>query len=213
MPLWRIINLQDRFSPLMQHLLFFHDHVIFILTVVTILSLYLILSILLTNFYDSFLFEGQLIETLWTIIPSILLLMIAFPSLKALYLLEENLPSNFRIKIVGHQWFWSYESLSLREQNSFIDTRMNFRLLKNSSSPIILSSIIYRALISSEDVIHSWRISSLGLKVDALPGRINQLFIFSSMPGILTGQCSEICGANHSFIPIIMEVLKILERE
>lgn len=152
--------------------------------------------------------EGQSIETIWTIFPSVFLLLIAFPSLKALYLLEETLPSNIRLKITGHQWYWRYESIYSEEYDSFLNDSNNFRLLNGGSSVICLSSIIYRALISSEDVIHAWRISSLGLKVDALPGRINQLFVFSNNPGIFTGQCSEICGANHSFIPIIIEIIK-----
>lgn len=208
MPLWRILSLQDRVSPIMQQLLFFHDHVIFILIIITILSLYIIISFGSMIFFNINLLEGQIIETLWTIIPSLLLLLIAFPSLKALYLLEETIPSNISIKIIGHQWYWRYEIFKSEELDSFLRERNSFRLLRGSGSPVCFSSIVYRSLITSEDVIHSWRIPSLGLKVDAIPGRINQLFIFSNILGVLTGQCSEICGANHSFMPITLEIIK-----
>lgn len=161
------------------------------------------------------LFEGQIIELIWTIIPALILVFIALPSLRALYLLDEVKTPAITIKTVGHQWYWSYEYSDFPniEFDSYIipsnELKANeLRLLEVDNRTVIPYNTQIRLLVSAADVIHSWTIPSIGIKVDALPGRLNQLSIFSLRPGILYGQCSEICGANHSFIPIVLEVVK-----
>lgn len=160
------------------------------------------------------LFEGQTIELIWTIIPALILVFIALPSLRALYLLDEVKMPAITIKTIGHQWYWSYEYSDFPsvEFDAYIIpvkdlNKEDFRLLEVDNRTIIPFHTQIRLLVSAADVIHSWTVPSIGIKVDAFPGRLNQLRIFSLRPGVLYGQCSEICGANHRFIPIVLEVI------
>lgn len=158
--------------------------------------------------FNKFIIEGQEIETIWTVLPAILLIFIALPSLKTLYLIEDTKTPRITIKVSGHQWYWSYEytSLNITETENFMERSKILRLLKTRELLYLPVNILIRSLITSADVIHSWTVPSLGVKVDALPGRLNQLFLFSKRIGLYTGQCSEICGTNHSFIPILVAI-------
>lgn len=138
-----------------------------------------------------------------------MLLFLAFPSLQVLYMVEEVLNSILRIKVIGHQWYWSYEYENLRITfDSFIN-RTIYRLLDVDKSLILPFWTQIRLLITSEDVIHSWTIPSLGVKIDANPGRLNSRSIFSFRGGWVYGQCSEICGVNHSFMPIKLDFVPL----
>nr|AEP27617.1 cytochrome c oxidase subunit II [Sitophilus granarius] len=212
MSTWKNLFLQDSASPLMEHLMFFHDHTMLILILITIMVSQMLLSMLFNKLSHRYLLEGQLIETIWTIIPAIILILIALPSLRLLYILDEiNNPST-TIKIIGHQWYWSYEysdykniefdsyMIPTKELNSF-----NFRLLEvDNRTPIPYKTQI-RILVTSADVIHSWTIPSMSIKIDGTPGRLNQANLIANRSSIFFGQCSEICGANHSFMPIVLE--------
>ena len=164
-------------------------------------------SLILSKKYDKYTIEGQEIETIWTIVPAFMLIFIAFPSIKTLYLIEDSKEPTISIKIIGHQWYWSYEYFPLKEGEveSFIENSKLFRLLKTRELVILPSLNIIRGIVTSDDVIHSWTVPSIGVKVDALPGRLNQIFLFSKRLGIFVGQCSEICGMNHSFMPITLK--------
>jgi cytochrome c oxidase subunit 2 len=156
------------------------------------------------------LLKNHTIEIIWTLIPIIILIIICFPSLKILYYIDEIINPYFSIKAIGHQWYWSYEypEFNNYEFDAYIlnyESLNQFRLLETDNRLIIPFKISIRLIVSSLDVIHSWTIPSLGIKVDAIPGRINQLNLFCIRPGIYFGQCSEICGINHRFIPIILE--------
>lgn len=168
------------------------------------------------------LLERQIIESIWTIIPAIILIQIAIPSLLLLYILDESIDSSLTLKVIGHQWYWRYEysdmwsirNNTLLEFDSYIiptnELEANiFRLLDVDNRTIIPYNIHVRILISSADVLHSWTVPSLGVKADAIPGRLNQVKFISQRPGIFFGQCSEICGANHRFIPIVIEIINI----
>lgn len=212
---WSNILFQDANSPLIEQLIFFHDHSIIILVFITILISYFILNILHNKLSNRFWLNNQILETIWTILPIIILIFIALPSLRLLYLLDENFEPSLTIKIIGHQWYWSYEysdfninfdSFIIPQNSIEINT---FRLLDVDNRLIIPFNINTRFLISSIDVIHSWTIPSLGIKIDAIPGRLNHIFSFINRPGLFFGQCSEICGANHSFIPICLESTNI----
>ena len=127
-----------------------------------------------------------------------------------LYLIDEIVNPFFSIKSIGHQWYWSYEYPEFNniEFDSYILNYNNlnqFRLLETDNRIVIPIKIPLRLITTSTDVIHSWTVPSLGIKVDAVPGRINQLNLIRKRPGIFFGQCSEICGINHRFIPIIVE--------
>ena len=212
---WSNLNFQNRNSPLIEQLIFFHDHSILILILITNLVGYIIISILFNNYNNYFLLSGQTIEIIWTIIPAIILLFIAFPSLKLLYLLEETNKPFISIKTIGHQWYWKYEYSNLNlEFDSYIINSSeinlnNFRLLDTDNRIIIPFNYFIRVIVTAADVLHSWTIPSLGIKVDATPGRLNQLNFLINHSRIFFGQCSEICGANHSFIPITIERISL----
>nr|ALO76510.1 cytochrome c oxidase subunit 2 [Chrysolagria sp. CHR01] len=209
---WKLILLQDSSSPFMEQLSFFHDYTLLILTLITILVSQIMISMMLNSFIHRYLLEGQLIELIWTALPAVILIFIALPSLKLIYILDEMSNPAVSIKTIGHQWYWSYEysdfkniefdsyMLPLNEMSSF-----NFRLLDVDNRMIIPFLSKIRMLISAGDVIHAWTVPSLGVKVDAVPGRINQISFSSIRSSLFYGQCSEICGANHSFMPIVIE--------
>nr|AOY39800.1 cytochrome c oxidase subunit 2 [Phloeotribus sp. BMNH 1047247] len=208
--------LQDSASPLMEQLLFFHDHTLLILMIITILVSQMLLSMLFNKFSHRFLLDGQLIELIWTILPAMILILIALPSLRLLYILDENFNPMLTVKSIGHQWYWSYEYSNYK--NLEFDSYMipsnelksfNFRLLDVNNRLIIPFNTQIQILISSMDVIHSWTIPSLGIKIDGTPGRLNQSNFNINRTGLFYGQCSEICGANHSFMPIVIESISI----
>lgn len=176
----------------------------------------MIISLLLPNLPNRFLTEEQSIETVWTLIPTITLIFIALPSLRLLYLLDEvNIPS-LTLKTIGHQWYWSYEysDFSNVEFDAYIIPTQElearqFRLLDVDNRTTLPFKTQVRCLITAADVLHSWTVPSLGVKADAVPGRLNQVSFLINRPGLIFGQCSEICGANHSFMPIVIESVNI----
>nr|WMQ52324.1 cytochrome c oxidase subunit II [Ceutorhynchus albosuturalis] len=212
MSTWKTLLLQDSASPLMEQLMFFHDHTLMILVIITILVSQMMFSMLFNKFMNRYLLEGQMIEMIWTILPAIILIIIALPSLRLLYILDEIYNPELTVKAIGHQWYWSYEysdykkiefdsyMIPLNEMNSF-----NFRLLDVDNRTYIPYNTQIRIIVTSLDVIHSWTIPSLGIKIDGTPGRLNQATFNINRTGLFFGQCSEICGANHSFMPIVIE--------
>nr|QDC33869.1 cytochrome c oxidase subunit II [Laodelphax striatellus]QDC33881.1 cytochrome c oxidase subunit II [Laodelphax striatellus]QDC33894.1 cytochrome c oxidase subunit II [Laodelphax striatellus]QDC33907.1 cytochrome c oxidase subunit II [Laodelphax striatellus]QDC33920.1 cytochrome c oxidase subunit II [Laodelphax striatellus] len=210
---WTKFYLPDAYSPTMEQLVYFHDHTMSIITSITILICILLNSLLWNKLIDLNMNEHQMIETWWTILPTIVLFLIAIPSLKILYSMEELINPTISIKSMGHQWYWSYEYSDkfCKELESYMkyNKKNDFRLLEvdNKMKAPFLTQI--RMIFSSSDVLHSWTIPCLGIKMDAVPGRINQSSLMIKKPGIFMGQCSEICGANHSFMPIMLESIKL----
>nr|UFZ13871.1 cytochrome c oxidase subunit II [Neochauliodes latus] len=212
MATWSNLNLQDSASPLMEQLTFFHDHTLLILIMITILVGYLMSTLFFNKFTNRLLLEGQTIEIIWTILPAVTLIFIALPSLRLLYLLDEISDPSITLKSIGHQWYWSYEysDFSDIEFDSYMVpyhemTNDGFRLLDVDNRIILPMLSQIRILVTAADVLHSWTIPALGVKIDATPGRLNQASFFINRPGLFYGQCSEICGANHSFMPIVIE--------
>nr|QUB01603.1 cytochrome c oxidase subunit 2 [Pheropsophus occipitalis] len=212
MATWSNLNLQDSASPLMEQLMFFHDHTLMILTMITILVGYLMFTLFFNKYINRYLLEGQMIEVIWTILPAITLVFIALPSLRLLYLLDEISNPSLTLKSIGHQWYWSYEYSDFKqlEFDSYMiptnELEMNsFRLLDVDNRIMLPFNSQIRILVSAMDVLHSWTIPALGVKIDATPGRLNQTNFFINRSGLFYGQCSEICGANHSFMPIVIE--------
>nr|YP_009128661.1 cytochrome c oxidase subunit II [Eucryptorrhynchus scrobiculatus]AJR19204.1 cytochrome c oxidase subunit II [Eucryptorrhynchus scrobiculatus]AJZ71910.1 cytochrome c oxidase subunit II [Eucryptorrhynchus scrobiculatus]UNO31860.1 cytochrome c oxidase subunit 2 [Eucryptorrhynchus scrobiculatus] len=212
MATWKTLLLQDSASPLMEQLMFFHDHTLLILIIITILVSQMLISMLFNKFSHRFLLEGQLIEMIWTILPAIILILIALPSLRLLYIMDEIYNPITTVKAIGHQWYWSYEYSdykNLEFDSYMIPTNelkpFNFRLLDVDNRMVIPFNSQIRIIVTSMDVIHSWTIPSLGVKIDGTPGRLNQASFNINRTGLFFGQCSEICGANHSFMPIVIE--------
>nr|YP_010490489.1 cytochrome c oxidase subunit II [Paralepas cf. quadrata]UWM12975.1 cytochrome c oxidase subunit II [Paralepas cf. quadrata] len=216
MSTWSQLSFQDSASPLMEELIMFHDHTMIVLTLVTSMVAYIIITLFSNKFLDRFLLQGNIIEIIWTLVPALLLIFIALPSLHLLYLLDEYDNPSITIKSMGHQWYWSYEysDFSDLEFDSYmIPTNElsidQFRLLDVDNRMIIPINSYIRILVSSTDVIHSWTVPALSVKADAVPGRLNQLTFLVNRPGLFFGQCSEICGANHSFMPIVVEAVSM----
>nr|QIT03433.1 cytochrome c oxidase subunit II [Paralvinella hessleri] len=209
---WAQFNLQDPASPIMSHLLAFHDHAILVLIVVLSIVGYALFSLTMNTLISRYTLDAQLVETVWTVVPTVTLLFLAFPSLFLLYLMDEVADPCVSFKAIGHQWYWSYEYSDFN--NLSFDSYMlpesdlnpgEFRLLEVDHRTVLPMNVIVRAMVTSADVIHSWAIPALGIKVDAIPGRLNQIGFISLRPGVFYGQCSEMCGAGHSFMPIALE--------
>nr|QOE88744.1 cytochrome c oxidase subunit II [Alyscotermes sp. Aly426] len=212
MTTWLNLTLQDSASPIMEQLIYFHDHALMIMLMIITTVFYTMISIIQNKQTSRFILEGQMIETLWTIAPAIILVFIAMPSLRLLYLMDEIHNPVLTLKTVGHQWYWSYEysDFTKLEFDSYMtqqeDLQMDtFRLLDTDNRVVLPMNSPIRMIVTAADVLHSWTVPSLGVKTDATPGRLNQVSFSINRPGILYGQCSEICGANHSFMPIAIE--------
>nr|YP_010937955.1 cytochrome c oxidase subunit II [Pegasus laternarius]WKY95810.1 cytochrome c oxidase subunit II [Pegasus laternarius] len=210
------LGFQDAASPVMEELVHFHDHALMIVFLISTLVLYIIVTTVSTKLTNKFLLDSQEIEIVWTILPALVLILIALPSLRILYLMDEVNDPHLTIKALGHQWYWSYEYTDYHDLS--FDAYMiptqdlapgQFRLLEADHRVVIPTESPIRILVSAEDVLHSWTIPSIGVKVDAVPGRLNQTAFITSHPGVFYGQCSEICGANHSFMPAVIESISL----
>nr|YP_008592596.1 cytochrome c oxidase subunit II [Novumbra hubbsi]UXB60125.1 cytochrome c oxidase subunit II [Novumbra hubbsi]BAN81599.1 cytochrome c oxidase subunit II [Novumbra hubbsi] len=210
------LGFQDAASPVMEELLHFHDHALMIVLLISTLVLYIIVAMVSTKLTNKYILDSQEIEIVWTILPAVILILIALPSLRILYLMDEINDPHLTIKAVGHQWYWSYEYTDYEElafDSYMIPTQDltpgQFRLLETDHRMVVPVESPTRILVSAEDVLHSWAVPSLGIKMDAVPGRLNQTAFITSRPGLFYGQCSEICGANHSFMPIVVEAVPL----
>nr|WHU54551.1 cytochrome c oxidase subunit 2 [Chelonus munakatae] len=213
MSTWMMMNLQDCSSFISLLMNYFHDFLMMILVMIIILVLYMFMLILFNKLINLKILHNQFIEIIWTIVPMFILMYMVLPSLKILYLLEEMVNPYITLKVMGHQWYWSYEYSDFKDLN--FDSYMmndyenleNFRLMDVDNRVILPNNMNVRFLVSSMDVIHSWTLPSLGFKLDAIPGRLNQVMMNSFFMGLKYGQCSEICGMNHSFMPIVLEMV------
>nr|AGN71194.1 cytochrome c oxidase subunit II [Gastrotheca pseustes] len=214
---WQL-GFQDAASPIMEELLHFHDHALMAVLLISTMVMYIITTLMTTKLSNTNTVDAQEIEMVWTVMPAIILIVIALPSLRILYLMDEIADPDITIKTIGHQWYWSYEYSDL--SNLSFDSYMTptkdllpgqFRLLEVDNRMITPMGMATRTLITAEDVLHSWTVPSLGVKTDAIPGRLNQASFIVARPGVYYGQCSEICGANHSFMPIVVESLPLKE--
>jgi cytochrome c oxidase subunit 2 len=171
--------------------------------------------------------HGANLELFWTVTPSLILLLIAIPSFTLLYAMDEVMQPSITMKAIGHQWYWSYEysdylKVLFTKQNKLIweskayifDSNLvleddmfwgEHRLLQTDNSVVLPTDTLIRILITSSDVLHSWAVPALGVKVDACPGRLNQAFIYLKREGVFYGQCSELCGVSHGFMPIAVK--------
>ena len=198
----------------MEEFIFFHDFTNIILIFIITFVGYIMVSMLFNNIIYKGLLHGQVIECIWTTIPGLILIQIALPSLSLLYLIEDSPSPNLTIKAIGHQWYWEYEytdfwaGIDVFTFDAYMVPEMElelgmFRQLETDNRIVIPILRKIRVLVSRADVLHSWTIPSLGVKADAIPGRVNQLNFISMLPGVLYGQCSEICGRQHSNLSLI----------
>merc|ERR1712186_309920 len=194
----------DANSPIIEELIFLHDFINIILVFIIIFVGFIIVRILFNSFINKNLLERQIIECIWTIIPAVILIQIAIPSLLLLYMLDESIDSNLTIKAIGHHSQVEFDAYIIPTNELSNDI---FRLLDVDTRIVIPFNIHVRVLIPSADVLHAWTVPSLGVKADAVPGRLNQVKFIAQRAGVFFGQCSEICGASHRFIPIVLEIV------
>lgn len=154
-----------------------------------------------------------ILEVVWTTIPVVILIIIGIPSFKLLYFMDVVPKSDLTIKAVGHQWYWSYE---YPDHNISFDSFMiedkdlkpgQLRLLETDTHVIVPTNTNIRVITTSADVIHSWAIPSFGVKRDSVPGRLNETWFNVQKEGLYYGQCSELCGTKHGFMPIVIEAV------
>jgi len=219
-------GLQDPATPIAEGIIRFHHDLMFILIFVVVFVSWILFRII-TKF-DSRVFNkpsttvhGTTIEIIWTLIPAFLLIIIAVPSFSLLYSVDEVLDPALTLKIIGHQWYWSYEysDYANNENGSILFdsyilpedelTLGDFRLLEVDNRIILPVDTHVRLIVTSADVLHSWTIPSFAVKIDACPGRLNEASLFVQRPGVFYGQCSEICGVNHGFMPIAVETVSL----
>lgn len=156
------------------------------------------------------------LETVWTIIPALLLIVIAIPSFSLLFALEDDLGVSVWVKVVGAQWYWNYEFYKDNESVGITSYMLSeeelslgqLRLLEVDNWLIFSINTAVKFFITSQDVLHSWAVPALGIKIDACPGRLNVITVFLKRTGFFYGQCSEICGINHAFMPIVIQVVE-----
>lgn len=211
---WHLIDLCEGASPIIQEIKQFHDHSIVIMSIILILILYLIFFLIHNKLVNNLLITGHTLEMLWTIFPSFILILLAVPRIKLLYLIEEVIEPLLTLKVTGYQWYWSYEYADFLDLqfDSYIvpDSDLEIGQLRNLETDyrvVLPINEIIRVIITRNDVLHCFRIPRIGVKCDAVPGRLNQIQFLPLRAGLFYGQCSEICGANHSFIPIAVEII------
>jgi cytochrome c oxidase subunit 2 len=222
---WQI-SFQDPATPVAEGIIVLHHDLFFILTIIGfavgwLLARSTFLFYHTRNPIASQITHGTTIEIVWTITPSLILMVIAIPSFALLYSIDEVVDPSVTLKVIGHQWFWSYEYSDMAnefEQPNAFDSYMvaeddldsgQLRLLEVDNRVVLPTKTHVRVLVTSSDVLHSWAVPSLGVKIDACPGRLNQVSVFIKREGVFYGQCSELCGVNHAFMPIVVEGVSI----
>ena len=222
---WQL-SFQDPASPIMQGIIDLHHDIMFILVFIAVFVLWMLVRTVY-HFHHSKqpiaekIVHGTTIEIIWTVIPSLILLTIAVPSLALLYASDEVVDPALTIKAIGHQWYWSYEYSDYNAadgESINFDSYMipeedlepgNLRLLEVDNRVVLPVDTHVRVVITSADVLHCWAVPSFGVKMDACPGRLNQTSMFIKREGVYYGQCSEICGVNHGFMPICIEAVSL----
>jgi len=220
-------GVQDPASPNFEGMIYFHNYLCFVILGIVFFVCWLLAKIFF-SFNDqvkrqpTVFTHSSALEIVWTIIPALILLAVAVPSFALLYSIDELIDPAVTLKIVGHQWYWSYEYSDFVTvsggQNLNFDSYMvstndlklgRFRLLEVDNRVYLPVNTHIRLLVTAADVLHSWAIPSFGVKVDACPGRLTQASLYIKREGLFFGQCSEICGINHGFMPIVIKGVSV----
>lgn len=204
--------MQDPLRATMEQIIYFHDYLIIVILIIMCIVGYFLGFVLFTKTYSSRIVADHLVERVWTILPIVVLIFLVYPSIYLLYLVDErSVEFLCTLKVIGHQWYWSYkiDGLLMLDIDSYIESDSAVRLIDVDNRVVVPVQEHIRALITSRDVLHSWALPSLGVKIDAIPGRLNQFVFIVILNSVIHGQCSEICGVNHSFMPIVMEAVSL----
>ncbi|MEE2525311.1 cytochrome c oxidase subunit II [Hyphobacterium sp. HN65] len=215
------IHIREAVTPVMESAVAFHSLVMYIISAIVILVLALLLFVMIrfnrrANPNPSKTSHNTLIEIIWTAVPVLILVVIAVPSFRLLYLQDEIPEADLTIKAVGYQWYWGYEyaDLGIGEfyANMVPDEEIDeeagqLRLLSTDYPLVVPVNATVRLNVTAADVIHSWAMPNFGVKMDAIPGRLNETWFRAEQEGVYYGQCSELCGLRHAFMPIEIHVV------
>lgn len=211
---WGQLSLQDALRVTIEQIIYFHDYLIIVIVIIICVVGYFLGFVLFTKSYSSRIVADHLVERIWTLLPIVVLIFLVYPSIYLLYLIDErSVEFLCTLKVIGHQWYWRYKMdgfLNL-EIDSYIDADRRVRLIDVDNRVVVPVQEPIRALITSRDVLHSWALPALGVKIDAVPGRLNQFVFIVMINSVIHGQCREICGVNHSFIPIVLEAVRLYD--
>ncbi len=222
---WQL-SFQEPATYLMSDIISFHSYILMpIITGISILVLFLLLYIAFRfnssrNHTASTTTHNTVVEILWTVIPVILLIIIAIPSFRLLYVSETIPKADLTIKAIGNQWYWSYEypdygdivfDANMLNDDELSDPKL--RLLETDTQIVVPVNKVVKLQITSNDVLHAWTIPAFGVKMDAVPGKLNETWFKANKEGIFYGQCSELCGPKHAFMPINVKVVSDKEFE
>jgi cytochrome c oxidase subunit 2 len=223
---WQI-GFQDGATTNFEGIVTLHDTIFFYLVVISFLVFWMMAVIMIkfnsskTGIIHKYHNHGTLIELIWTITPALILIAIAFPSFRLLYLMDEVISPTMTIKVAGNQWYWSYEySDYINEDGESVefDSYMipesdlelgQLRLLDVDNRVVVPVDTQIRFIVTGQDVIHDFAVPALGIKMDGIPGRLNQTSVNILREGVYYGQCSEICGVYHGFMPIVVEAVSL----
>ena len=215
---WQM-GFQDAASPIMEQLDAFHSMMLIIITLITLFVLGLLVYVMIRfkaarNPTPSKVTHNTVVEVLWTVAPVIILVLIAIPSFKLLYAQKVIPEVEMTVKAIGLQWYWTYEYPDY--DNLTFDAVMipdediragQLRLLETDNRLVLPVQTNIRILVTADDVLHSWAVPAFGIKMDAVPGRINETWVRIEREGVYYGQCSELCGIYHGFMPITVEAV------
>lgn len=214
------ISFQDTGSTWYQGIVDLHSYIMVYVIVLLIGVTWILWSVIVQNnvwknkFTYKYHVEGRIIEFIWTVIPAIILIIIAIPSFKLLYWMDEVIDPVLTIKVIGKQWYWEVEYGDIVGYSSYMVPTEELeegqlRLLEVDNRIVVPVNKKIRVIVSSGDVIHSWAVPSLGIKTDAIPGRLNQTSMTLNREGVFYGQCSELCGVGRGFMPIVVQGVKL----
>jgi len=216
---WQL-NLQTPVSPMAHMMYDFHTELLWMCTLISLFVLALLLICIFrynekANPVPSKTAHNTTIEVIWTVLPIVILVIIAIPSYRLLYFIDRTNDAEMTMKVIGNQWFWSYEYPdqeisfdSIAKPEAEIDTaKGEHRLLEVDRHVVLPVDTNIRLLFTANDVIHAWTIPAFGVKLDAMPGRINETWVRVEKEGRYYGQCSELCGVDHSFMPIVVDIV------
>jgi cytochrome c oxidase subunit 2 len=212
---------QDPASPVAQGIHDLHHDIFFFMLVIMVFVFWMLGRTIFffredKNPKPSRTIHGSTLEIVWTVVPSLILLVLAFPSFALLYSMDETIHPAVTLKVIGNQWYWSYEYSDYSDEAITFDSYMipedeleegRLRLLEVDNRVVLPTDTHIRVLVTARDVIHCWSVPSLGVKCDGIPGRLNQISTYVSREGVYFGQCSEICGAHHGYMPVAVEAV------
>jgi cytochrome c oxidase subunit 2 len=217
---WQL-GLQQSASPVMDNVIWFHDFLLYLITAIAAFVLALLVIVMVrfnarANPTPSRTTHNTALEIAWTVVPVVILVTIAVPSFRLLFLQQHTPPADLTVKATGKQWYWSYsypdskfefDSLMLQETDRKKDKPDQPRLLAVDNEMVVPVNKVVRVLVTGSDVIHAYTVPSFGIKIDAVPGRINETWFRATREGMYYGQCSELCGKDHAFMPIAVRVV------